>query len=74
MNLKRFVVFHGAKYYPNGGWEDFLGSTDTRQEALELLLLSDDYDGYGWWQIVDTHTGRVEKSYSHGGGENEDLA
>jgi hypothetical protein len=35
--MKNFMVFFYAHYYPNGGMHDFKGSTETLEEALELL-------------------------------------
>ena len=33
MKVKRFVLFCGGNYYPNGGWNDHSGSFDTLEEA-----------------------------------------
>lgn len=31
--MKRFLLFAGFNYYPEGGWSDFRGSFDTAEEA-----------------------------------------
>jgi hypothetical protein len=33
---KRFLLFGFDRYYPGGGWNDFLGSFDTAEEAREF--------------------------------------
>ena len=60
MGVKRFVVFAGFQYYPGGGWEDFIGSCDTLEEARELrrATLEENYQ-YSWSHIVDLQTGEV---------------
>ncbi len=37
MILKNYLVFIGLVYYPLGGWEDFIDSFDTREEAREFI-------------------------------------
>lgn len=32
----RFLVFAGSNYYPCGGWSDFIGDSDTVEEAKDL--------------------------------------
>ena len=56
MELNRYLVFAGS-YFQYGGWEDFQGSYATREEAEKAIW----NDEHGWWQIVDTETGEVEK-------------
>lgn len=50
--MKRFLLFSGDEYYPVGGWEDFKGSFDTKEEAEEFL--SQQEVKYDWNQIIDT--------------------
>ena len=54
------MVFAGFLYYPGGGWEDFIGSCDTLEEARELrrATLEENYQ-YSWSHIVDLQTGEV---------------
>lgn len=55
--LKRFLLFNGQCYYPGGGWDDFIGSFDSLDEAKSV------YGGSGgtfdWFQVVDLETGTV---------------
>jgi len=37
MKLKRYLAFFGDQYYPLGGMEDLLGSSDTLGSAVEQL-------------------------------------
>lgn len=47
MPVKRFVGFDFVDYYPEGGWNDFVASYDSLEEAMAV----------GHRQIVDLHTG-----------------
>jgi hypothetical protein len=52
--MKRYLVFAGDRYYPHGGWRDFKGSFDTREEARKKAL---EYgQKYDWQQIIDIHS------------------
>ena len=53
--MKRYLLFSGYTYYPDGGWEDFRGSFRTLEEAKEATLEAPG----DWWQIVDTDTGKL---------------
>jgi len=52
--LKRFLAFGGSQYYPGGGWNDFVGDTDSAEEAIALLR-----DEYDWWNVIDTERALV---------------
>jgi len=60
--MKRFLVFTGDEHYPNGGWDDFVGSFDTLAEAMDRLILK----RADWGQIVDSQTGDIIKRTSYG--------
>lgn len=47
--IKRFACFDYQQYYPGGGWDDFVGSFDTIQEAVATRCC----------QIVDLKTGLI---------------
>lgn len=51
--MKRFALFAGMHYYPNGGWEDFRGSFDSIEETKEFIGNND------WFQIVDFTVGEI---------------
>ena len=51
---KRFLLFKGEIYYPCGGWDDFVGSFDTANEARAAI---GKMDSYKWYQIIDADDG-----------------
>lgn len=53
--MKAFIVFAGSTYYPSGGWSDFSGTFDTRDEGLVHVAIT----RLDWWQIVETSTMQV---------------
>ena len=54
--IRRYLLFAGDRYYPAGGWNDFVDSFDTKEEALERAweALSGMFD---WYHIIDHETG-----------------
>lgn len=50
--MKRFIVFSGLQYYPEGGMSDFDDSFDTLDEAKNFLL----EHRYDWAHVYDTVT------------------
>ena len=58
--MKRYLLFAGYKYYPSGGWEDFIESFDDIQIAIlrgQKLLLMEDCTEKDWWRVVDSIRG-----------------
>lgn len=55
--MKRFMLFAGMHYYPAGGWDDFVDSFDTVEDAVAHPKIVSEY--WDWWQVVDTATGTV---------------
>lgn len=59
--MKRYLLFYGDYYHPQGGWNDFRGSFDTKTEAVEKYIKEyrGNAFGYGsgWGHIVDSTTG-----------------
>ena len=49
VNVPRFLLFAGDKFYPNGGWQDFQGAFTDVIDALEKASNL----GKDWWHIVD---------------------
>lgn len=48
--LRRYLLFAGGHYYPNGGWNDFVESFDNLDQAKAVgLKLRED-----WYHIFDT--------------------
>lgn len=63
--MKRYLVFAGSRYYPAGGWGDFISDFDSMQEAMAFIepKYSPDYESeYDWYHIVDSYTGKIETS------------
>jgi hypothetical protein len=60
---KRYLLFAGFNYYPCGGWDDFIGSFDTQEEATKAgVSRKANIERYAggcadWFQVVDSHTG-----------------
>lgn len=52
--MKNFLLFAGSLYYPTGGWDDFVDSFATIEEAQAAGRKSK----CDWWQVVDLATGK----------------
>ncbi len=50
--MKRYLLFAGDSYYPEGGWFDFKGDFDTVVDAIKSIALRD----YDWYHVVDSTT------------------
>ena len=50
--MKRFILFAGDDYYPQGGWGDFRGFFDTIEECLKELIKTP--IKYDWAHVYDT--------------------
>lgn len=62
--VKRFVLMAGSKYYACGGFEDYINSFDTREEAESAMNewrkeQGDDMQDYIWSHVGDLETGEV---------------
>lgn len=63
--MKRYLLFAGDYRYPKGGWNDFVDSYDSTEEARasERLSPGPPREGPDWWEIIDSQTGvKVEFS------------
>lgn len=50
--MKRFLLFAGPSYYPEGGWNDFVGDFDT---SLEAKIKANEFVSKDYWaHIFDT--------------------
>ena len=56
--MERFLLFANDRFYPAGGWGDFLGDFATK-EAAAAAFNPDAYSGDHWWEVVDTANGDV---------------
>jgi hypothetical protein len=48
--MKRYLVFAGNAYYPEGGWDDLVFQSDSKRECQDFL--NDSH--YDWWHVIDT--------------------
>lgn len=70
--MKRFLLFGGPTYYAGGGWNDFVSSHDTLEEAVEAAdkLHEQVVNDWDWWHVVDASLGQTVQSdpWGNGGG------
>jgi hypothetical protein len=60
--MGRYLLFSGEHYYPLGGWEDFIESSD---DLNGLIARSPpEKVSWGWWHIVDTQTSSIVASHA----------
>jgi hypothetical protein len=52
--MKKYLVFAFWTYYPSGGMEDFIGDTDTLEEAKEMFKSEQAGKAYMEGHIYDT--------------------
>lgn len=59
LSVKRYLLFAGDQYYPVGGWDDFKGSFDTPDEAVDAIRHPTEPNGWrtDWWHVIDGTTG-----------------
>jgi hypothetical protein len=72
--MKRFLLFAGDKYYPSGGWHDFIGAFDSVEEAGAHARKTNDefnYTCFGWYHVVDSETREKVQVCRKGGQEAE---
>ena len=53
-----FLVFAGMEYYPSGGWEDFVGTGNSAEEARKVAETNSDGSD-DWYHIVDAGSGKI---------------
>lgn len=56
VQMRRFLAFHFPDHYPSGGWNDFIGSFDTAEEAFAACR-REDYGVGDNSQVIDGRTG-----------------
>lgn len=54
--MKRYILFAGDEFYPNGGMGDFVEDFDNKSNALDLIerLKKDFGDWFDWFHVYDT--------------------
>jgi len=58
--MQRYLLFGGDQYYPLGGWQDFKGAFDTKDQALKEAANW----SWDWYQIVDGEKGEIVEEHS----------
>lgn len=58
--MKRYMIFAGEGYYPDGGWNDFVNDADDRNDAWDIMDFRLEElrkkTSSVWAHIVDTET------------------
>lgn len=55
--MKRFLVFKGMEYYPEGGWKDFSADFDTVEDAFAHAAVPNEVmPDSSWSHVLDTKT------------------
>lgn len=60
--MERYYLFAGMTYYPGQGWEDFRGSFETIEDAVQETV-SLNFGMYSWFQVVDGATGVMVRQF-----------
>lgn len=58
--MKKYLIFAGHNFYPNGGVSDFKTDASSVEEARDYLANSD--ERFNWYQIVDKDTMKIVES------------
>lgn len=54
MDDKPFALFCGSTYYPAPGWQGYVDSFATLDEAVSSdIARKHEESSYDWWQVVD---------------------
>lgn len=57
--MKRYALFVGDFYEPIGGWQQFVDSYDTVDEAVKEAFKRDTKRApKKWWHVIDLSTGK----------------
>lgn len=64
--MKRYLVFFGDCYYPQGGWDDLKASYDTVEEAIQSHPVRMSCGSEQWMQVVDWQSGEVVHQHVYG--------
>lgn len=68
--MRRYLLFSGADYYPGGGFEDFVDSFDT----VENAMMAYEPNSHTWAQVVDGETGEILECTWRDGNEKAEWA
>ena len=56
--MKPYLLFAGLRYYPSGGWRDYMDEFDSIEGVMEYIADMD----LDWWHIVSTETKSIVES------------
>lgn len=59
VELKRYLVFVGDCYYPQGGMQDFCGSRETEEAAITFAQSKINGEGLRWAHVYDTAANKI---------------
>lgn len=67
--MKRYWLFAGKEYYPNGGMEDYKADFDSVEDAKAAFDSAQaaeekDYRKSDWAHIADSHTGKIVMQFN----------
>lgn len=54
--IKKFLLFAGSNYYPDGGYNDFHGAYSSRAATMEALVALMSQQSIEWAHIVTGNT------------------
>ena len=57
MYLNQYLLFGGDTYYPRGGWDDFIMSSPTMENAIAMVSQLE--KKCEWYHVVDTKTNKI---------------
>ena len=67
--MKKYLLFAGSRYYPDGGFKDFQATSNHIQDLLkfyivrnEKALIDDNLVYFQWGHIVDSSTLKIIKT------------
>jgi len=68
--MKRFLLFAGDRYYPSGGWHEFIGTFESIDEATQHVpakaLAKDEFGlPVDWAHIVDMQNHKIVKGFGN---------
>lgn len=62
--MKRYFLFTGDSFYPDGGMKDFDNDFDDLQSAQDYVHCS--HRTFQWHHVVDMTTGKIVWDWSEG--------
>ena len=57
----KYLLFSGSHYYPEGGWNDFIGAYPTIELANEKIKITSN----DWFHVVDIETMQIVVYINH---------